>query len=156
MSDFTTEELFRNSGLITLFGLEEDNSKGRDFFQMLSKRKKDNVIQKFKIHKNDTGSAEVQIAILTEEIKLLIKHLKKHPKDFSSRRGLVQKVNHRRRLLKFLLRDNLKSYEKLTKALKLKTKITVSEESVEEDIVKEKQVEEETQGQKEQDEEVKI
>jgi len=112
---------------------------------MLPKKIKDQVIQKYRIHKSDTGSAEVQIAILTEEIKFLVKHLKKHNKDNSSRRGLIQKVNHRRRLLKFLLRDNQASYEKLTKALKLKTKITASEKLIEEDIEKEKQEDQQTE-----------
>jgi len=87
---------------------------------MLDKAKKDAIIKKFKTHDNDTGSAEVQIAILTEEIKELAEHLKIHKKDFSSRRGLLRKVSLRRRLLKFLSKDNLESYENLVKKLKLK------------------------------------
>ncbi len=91
---------------------------------MLDKSVKDRIIKKFKTHEADTGSSEVQIAILTEEIKRLTEHLKDHKKDFSSRRGLVKKVGQRRRLLKFLQRENLKSFEELTKQLKLKVKIS--------------------------------
>ena len=87
---------------------------------MLDKKKKDQVIKKFKVHESDTGSAEVQIAILTEEIKELAEHLKEHKKDFSSRRGLLRKVGTRRRLLKFLEKDNSTSYQNLIKKLKLK------------------------------------
>ena len=57
---------------------------------MLDKKKKDRIIEKYKTHKNDTGSAEVQIAILTAEIKELTEHLKIHRKDFHSRLGLIK------------------------------------------------------------------
>ena len=87
---------------------------------MLSKVQKDKLIEKFKTHDTDTGSSEVQIAILTSEIKMLTKHLQDHKKDFSSRRGLLKKVGLRRRLLKYLHKDNEKSYEELIKKLKLK------------------------------------
>jgi len=87
---------------------------------MLDKKRKDAVIKKFKTHASDTGSAEVQIAILSEEIKELTEHLKSHKKDFSSRRGLLRKVGLRRRLLRFLEKDNYTSYENLVKKLKLK------------------------------------
>jgi len=92
---------------------------------MLDKKKKEEIIKKFKTHKNDTGSSEVQVAILTEEVKELTEHLKEHKKDFSSRRGLVKKLNQRRKLLRFLERDNFESFEKLVKKLGLKvTKIS--------------------------------
>ena len=92
---------------------------------MLDKSKKEEIIKKFKTHKNDTGSSEVQIAILTEEVKELTEHLKEHRKDFSSRRGLVKKLNQRRKLLRFLERDNFESFEGLVKKLGLKvTKIS--------------------------------
>lgn len=87
---------------------------------MLTKKEKDKLIEKYKTHKSDTGSSEVQIAILTEEIKRLTSHLKDHKKDFSSRRGLLHKVGLRRRLLKYLERENQESYEDLIKKLKLK------------------------------------
>lgn len=86
---------------------------------MLDKKAKDKIIAKFKTHANDTGSSEVQIAILTEEIKLLTKHLKKHKKDFSSRRGLIKKVSQRRRLLRYLERENPDSFDKIVKTLKI-------------------------------------
>jgi len=87
---------------------------------MLDKAKKDKVIKKFRTHESDTGSPQVQIAILTEEIKELTKHLKTHRKDFSSRRGLVKKVSERRRLLKYLERENEKAYAEIIAELGLK------------------------------------
>ncbi len=87
---------------------------------MLSKQKKQNIIKKYQTHKDDTGSSEVQIAILTEEINELSSHLKSHHKDHSSRRGLLRKVGERRRLLRYLKKENAKSYEELVKKLKLK------------------------------------
>ncbi len=87
---------------------------------MLSKQKKQNVIKKFQTHKGDTGSSEVQIAILTTEIDELVGHLKVHAKDHSSRRGLLRKVGERRRLLRYLQRENAAAYEELVKKLKLK------------------------------------
>jgi len=99
---------------------QELGIRGRKEQAMLAKKDKDKIIEKFKTHKSDTGSSEVQIAILTEEIKQLTKHLKGHKKDFSSRRGLLKKVGLRRRLLRYLQKDNEKSYEKLIKELKLK------------------------------------
>lgn len=91
---------------------------------MLDKQAKDKIIKKFKTHEADTGSAEVQIAILTEEIKRLTEHLKGHKKDFSSRRGLIKKVSQRRKLLKFLQRENVKSFDDLVAKLKLKVKLS--------------------------------
>ena len=87
---------------------------------MLDKRKKLKVVEQFRTHKNDTGSTEVQVAILTEEIKELTKHLKTHKKDFSSRRGLLAKVALRHKLLRYLEREDEKRFIKLVKALKLK------------------------------------
>ena len=87
---------------------------------MLDKKKKESLIKKYRVHDKDSGSSEVQIAILTEEIKELTEHLQTHPKDSSSRRGLLRKVGQRRRLLNFLERDNLTSYENLVKKLKIK------------------------------------
>ncbi|MBT6690981.1 30S ribosomal protein S15 [Candidatus Parcubacteria bacterium] len=97
---------------------------------MLDKKKKQRVIEKFKTHKSDTGSAEVQVAILTEEIKELTKHLRENKKDFSSRRGLLAKVSLRHRLLRYLEREDEKRFIKLVKALKLKMskKVRLEEE----------------------------
>jgi small subunit ribosomal protein S15 len=95
---------------------------------MLNKQQKDRIIKKYKVHENDTGSPEVQIAILTEEIKLLTDHLKTHKKDFSSRRGLLRKVGLRRRLLRYLQKENAASAEGLAKKLKIKLAVPVAKE----------------------------
>lgn len=87
---------------------------------MLTKRKKQNVIKKYQTHEGDTGSSQVQIAILTTEIDELVSHLKKHHKDHSSRRGLLRKVGERRRLLRYLKKEDNKAYEQLVTDLKLK------------------------------------
>ncbi len=86
---------------------------------MLTPDKKKRVIEKFKTHATDTGSPQVQIAILTEEIKDLTDHLKTHKKDFSSRRGLIKKVGERRRLMKYLKREDAKAYDELMSKLKV-------------------------------------
>lgn len=87
---------------------------------MLDIKKKQQIIKKYQTHTGDTGSSEVQIAILTAEIDELIEHLKGHHKDHSSRRGLLRKVSARRRLMRYLKKDNPESYENLTKKLKIK------------------------------------
>lgn len=87
---------------------------------MLNPKKKQQVIKKFAVHAGDTGSSEVQIAILTTEIEELSAHLKQHPKDHSSRRGLLRKVSSRRRLMRYLKKENPSSYEDLAKKLKIK------------------------------------
>ena len=87
---------------------------------MLDKKTKQRIINKFKVHETDTGSTQVQIAILTEEIKLLSDHLKLHKHDHSSRRGLLKKVGERRRLLKYLQKEDEKSFIDLANKLKLK------------------------------------
>ncbi|TSC76251.1 MAG: small subunit ribosomal protein S15 [Parcubacteria group bacterium Gr01-1014_31] len=87
---------------------------------MLEKKLKAKIISKFKTHEGDTGSSQVQIAILTEEVKQLTKHLKDHKNDFSSRRGLLRKVAERRKLLNYLYWEDQPAFEKLAEALKLK------------------------------------
>lgn len=87
---------------------------------MIDKKKKERIIKKFQTHEGDTGSPQVQIAILTAEVKDLTGHLQEHKKDFSSRRGLLKKVGERRRLLKYLAKENKKAYEGLITKLKLK------------------------------------
>ncbi|PIP60452.1 30S ribosomal protein S15 [Candidatus Uhrbacteria bacterium CG22_combo_CG10-13_8_21_14_all_47_17] len=86
---------------------------------MLTPGKKKRIIEKFKTHATDTGSPQVQIAILTEEVKELTEHLKLHKKDFSSRRGLIKKVGERRRLMKYLKREDQKAYDDLMGKLKI-------------------------------------
>ena len=86
----------------------------------LAKEDKDKIIKKYKLHDSDTGSSEVQIAILTAEIEQLTDHLKTHKKDFSSRRGLLRKVVQRHHLLRYLQRENQQGFEELAKKLKHK------------------------------------
>lgn len=87
---------------------------------MMDVKTKQKIIEKFRTHASDTGSPQVQIAILTSEIGMLTKHLKEHKKDYSSRRGLIKKVNERRRLLKYLEREDAKAAGKLKTELDLK------------------------------------
>jgi len=109
---------------------------------MLDPKKKQSIINKYKKHDADTGSAEVQIAILTEEVKELTKHLKIHKHDHSSRRGLLKKLGERRRLMRYLEIDNQESYKKLIEDLKIKPlkreqKIELFDEEMEEGADKE-------------------
>ncbi len=87
---------------------------------MLTSRKKQNVIKEVRIHDTDTGSAAVQIGLLSRQIEELTKHLKANPKDNSSRRGLLKMVSTRRKLLVFLQRTDEAAYGKLIKKLGLK------------------------------------
>lgn len=86
----------------------------------LKKELKTKVIGDFKTHESDTGSPEVQIAILTERMGQLVEHLKKHKKDQHSRRGLLLLVGQRKRLLSYLAQEDAKRYSKLTASLKIK------------------------------------
>jgi small subunit ribosomal protein S15 len=87
---------------------------------MLTQEEKTKIIAKYKLHKLDTGSPEVQVAILTEEIQRLLAHLKTHPKDLHSKRGLLKMVSKRRKLLKYLMAEDEKRYAKIIKKLGLK------------------------------------
>lgn len=87
---------------------------------MLSKRVKDNAMKDARRHDTDTGSPESQVALLTRKIEELSKHLRKHKKDFHSRRGLLQMVADRRKHLKYLERKDDKAYKALIKKLGLK------------------------------------
>jgi small subunit ribosomal protein S15 len=87
---------------------------------MLIPEEKEKIIKKYKIHETDTGSAQVQIALLTEEIKRLVLHLKKHPKDFHSKRGLLKMVDKRRKFLKYLKEKDIKGYNSIVKEIGLK------------------------------------
>lgn len=86
----------------------------------VSKVKKQMVITDFSKHPKDTGSAEVQIALLTERISSLTDHFKKHKKDNNSRRGLLALIGRRRRLLKYLKENDLTSYDKILGQLNLR------------------------------------
>jgi small subunit ribosomal protein S15 len=81
---------------------------------------KTKAINDFKLHERDTGSADVQIAILTQRINHLTEHLQKNVKDHSSRRGLLMMVGKRRRLLDYLHNTDLNRYQTVTKKLKLR------------------------------------
>ncbi|MES2994511.1 MAG: 30S ribosomal protein S15 [Patescibacteria group bacterium] len=87
---------------------------------MLTKRVKTTVIKETAVHPTDTGSAPVQVAILTRKIEELTAHLKKNKKDFHSRRGLLQMVADRRAHLRYLEKNNKRGYNALIKKLGLK------------------------------------
>lgn len=83
--------------------------------------RKDKIIKKYKLHTGDTGSPEVQVALFTEKINELVKHLKSNKKDHHSRRGLLGMVSKRKRLLTYLKRQDEKRYNAIAKKLGLKT-----------------------------------
>ncbi|MCD6270374.1 30S ribosomal protein S15 [bacterium] len=87
---------------------------------MLKSKEKQKIVGEHKIHKSDTGSAEVQIALLTENIKSVLSHLKKHPKDTHSRRGLLKMVIKRKKLLKYLEKKSKRRYNNIVKKMGLK------------------------------------
>lgn len=87
---------------------------------MLKPKKKSKIIEEYKTHEKDTGSSEIQIAIFTKQIEELAKHLKKHPKDNHSRRGLLKMVMKRKGLLDYLKKEDEKRYQKVIKKLGLK------------------------------------
>lgn len=86
----------------------------------LLKEDKQNIIEKFKIHESDTGSAAVQVALITTRINMLNEHLKSNNKDHHSRRGLVMLVGKRKRLIDYIKKNDLSSYKKLIKELGLR------------------------------------
>ena len=87
---------------------------------MLTPEEKTKSIKDYKLHDSDTGSPEVQIALLTEEIERLVLHLKKHPKDVHSKRGLLKMVAKRRKFLTNLKEENVKRYNSIAKKIGLK------------------------------------
>ena len=86
---------------------------------MLTPEEKQKVIEKAKLHEKDTGSPEAQVAILSEEIDRLTLHLKKHNKDFASKRGLLKMVSKRKSLLNYLKNEDEKRYNEIVKKLGL-------------------------------------
>lgn len=86
----------------------------------LKKEKKTEIIKKFAVKENDTGSPEVQIALLTERINQVTEHLKKFKKDIHSRRGLLLMVGKRKRLLNYLMQKDFERYKKIVKELNLR------------------------------------
>ena len=87
---------------------------------MVSGDKKHEVVSEFGIHEKDTGSAQVQIALLTKEIKDLVKHFEKHAHDEHSKRGMLQKVSRRQKLLKYIKKQDEAAYKKLIQQLGLR------------------------------------
>ncbi len=81
---------------------------------------KQEIVKDFQIHENDSGSAEVQIAILTARIRHLTEHLKKHPKDFHTRRGLLKLVGRRRKMLRYIKANKPEVYIELINKLGLR------------------------------------
>lgn len=86
----------------------------------MQKEKKTEIIEKYRLHETDTGSPEVQIAILTERINHLNEHLKEHKKDHHSRRGLLKMVGQRRGLLNYLMRKDIERYRAIVEKLNLR------------------------------------
>ena len=86
----------------------------------LAKEKKTKILSEFKLHENDSGSPEVQIAMLTERIKEITEHLKRYKKDLHSRTGLIKLVGRRRRLLDYLMKKDLKRYKAVVDRLGLR------------------------------------
>lgn len=86
----------------------------------LKKSEKENIIKEYATHEGDTGSPEVQIAILTKEIKILTEHLKVNIHDYHSKKGLLMKVGKRRNLLEYLKKTDINRYRKLIERLGLR------------------------------------
>lgn len=87
---------------------------------MLSSEEKKKIVDEFKQHGSDTGSTEVQVALLSREINDLTEHIKVHKKDYHTRRGLLMKVGKRRRLLNYLKKEDVERYRSLIKRLGLR------------------------------------
>tara|TARA_B100000212_G_scaffold246051_1_gene187868 strand:- start:87 stop:404 length:318 start_codon:yes stop_codon:yes gene_type:complete len=102
-------------------GLRRFRSISKEIIPMaLLKEEKNKIVKEFQNSDTDTGSPEVQIALLTENINKLQSHFKTHKKDHHSRTGLIRMVNLRRKLLAYLKRKNLESYQDIIKSLKLR------------------------------------
>lgn len=87
---------------------------------MLTKEQKGTIIDDFEVHEGDTGSPEVQVALLTRRINDLTEHLRTHPKDHSSRRGLLKMVGNRSALLKYVRNEDVKRYQSIISRLGLR------------------------------------
>ncbi|MFH1509849.1 MAG: 30S ribosomal protein S15 [Candidatus Nealsonbacteria bacterium] len=87
---------------------------------MLKTETKTKLITKYKLHESDTGSPEVQVALLSDEVKKLLLHLKKNPKDVHSKRGLLKMISKRKSLLNFLKKEDTRRYNRLIKKVGLR------------------------------------
>ena len=90
---------------------------------MLTQEAKQEIMQKYAVHEGDTGSPEVQIAVLSARIDYLTEHLKQHKKDHRSRRGLLKMVGHRRRLLSYLYKTDIERYRSIIAKLGLRSTV---------------------------------
>lgn len=90
---------------------------------MLTQEAKQEIMQKYAVHEGDTGSPEVQIAVLSARIDYLTEHLKQHKKDYHSRRGLLKMVGHRRRLLSYLYKTDIERYRSIIAKLGLRSTV---------------------------------
>ena len=90
---------------------------------MLTQEAKQEIMQKYAVHEGDTGSPEVQIAVLSARIDYLTEHLKQHKKDHHSRRGLLKMVGHRRRLLSYLYKTDIERYRSIVAKLGLRSTV---------------------------------
>ena len=90
---------------------------------MLTQEAKQEIMQKYAVHEGDTGSPEVQIAVLSARIDYLTEHLKQHKKDHHSRRGLLKMVGHRRRLLSYLYKKDIERYRAIIAKLGLRSTV---------------------------------
>ena len=90
---------------------------------MLTQEAKQETMQKYAVHEGDTGSPEVQIAVLSARIDYLTEHLKQHKKDHHSRRGLLKMVGHRRRLLSYLYKTDIERYRSIIAKLGLRSTV---------------------------------
>ena len=90
---------------------------------MLTQEAKQEIVQKYAVHEGDTGSPEVQIAVLSARIDYLTEHLKQHKKDQHSRRGLLKMVGHRRRLLSYLYKTDIERYRSIIAKLGLRSTV---------------------------------
>ncbi len=86
----------------------------------MNKETKKNIINEFMLHNNDCGSTEIQIAVLTQEIRDLTEHLKIHKKDFHSCYGLIKKVSKRKKILNYLKKNNINKYKVILEKLKIR------------------------------------
>jgi small subunit ribosomal protein S15 len=115
---------FTPPGAVTIvrahFGPQEGGRKRLIHMNLMDLKKKSEITKEFRIHERDTGSADVQIALLTERINELTTHLKGNQKDHSSRRGLLMMVGKRRRLLDYLSQTDSGRYQQIIRKLKLR------------------------------------
>jgi small subunit ribosomal protein S15 len=105
--------------LLTISSIRESDNIRRSFFVLTNERKKE-IVEKYKVHESDTGSPEVQIALLTERINYLTEHFRQHKHDHHSRRGLMKMIGHRRSLLNYLRKKDVNRYRELIKSLGLR------------------------------------